>query len=61
MQPTSVRNWPEPERSVFGITIVYLILRSALVGFSLLRPNNYYDRKELVCYVLLLYNQYIYG
>ena len=29
--------------------------------FSLLRASDYFDRKWQVCYVLYLYNQYIYG
>ena len=32
-----------------------------MVGFSLLHASYYYDRKGTVCYVLTLYNQYIYG
>ena len=38
-----------------------LILRSALVGFSLLCASDYYDIKGRVCYVLFFYNQYSYG
>ena len=41
--------------------IVDIISRSALVGFSLLHDRDNYDRKGLVCYVLSVYNQYIYG
>ena len=41
--------------------IVDLILRSALVGFSMLHAIDYYDRKGLVCYVLFFYNKYSYS
>ena len=48
MHPTSVRYCPGPEHGVFYISIVDIILRSALVGFSLLRASNYYYRKGQV-------------
>ena len=41
--------------------IVDLILRSDLVGFSLLSASYYYNRKGAVCCVYLVYNQYSYG
>ena len=47
--------------AIFGIVVVDIISRSALVGFILLCASKYYYRKGLVCYVLLFYNQYIYG
>ena len=37
------------------------ILRSNLVGFSLLCASDYYGRKGTVCYVLTFYSQYSYG
>ena len=41
--------------------IVDLVLRSALVGFSLLCAIYHYDRKGIVGYVYLVYNPYRYG
>ena len=41
----------EPEYDVFGIAIIDIILRSSLVGFSLLRARYYYNRKGPICYV----------
>ena len=45
MYPVSVLNYPGPERNIFCISIVDLILRSALVLFSLLREINYHYNK----------------
>ena len=56
--PISVRSCPGPECGVFCILIVDLILRSALVGFILLRASDYYNRKGPVFYVLTLYSHY---
>ena len=41
--------------------IVDLILRSALVGFSLLCASDYFDREGTVCYTLTFYDQYSYS
>ena len=41
--------------------IVDIIFRSDLVGSSLLRASEYFDRKGLACYVLTLHNQNSYG
>ena len=41
--------------------IVDIILKGALVGFSVLHASDYYNRKGPVWYVLTFYNQYIYG
>ena len=49
-----------PECGVFGIIIVDMILRSDLVGFSLLHASDYCNRKGSVYYVLTFYNKYIY-
>ena len=54
-------NCPGPELVVFCIAIVDLILRSAVVVFSLLHASNYYYRKGPVDHVLTLYGQYSYG
>ena len=56
-----MRNFPGPERDVFCIAIVDIILRSVLVGFSLLCASDYYNRKRDVCYILTFYSQYRYG
>ena len=48
MYPISVRDCPGSEHGVFCILIVDLILRSSLVGFSLLRARNCYYRKGQV-------------
>ena len=49
------------ERGVFFISIIDIISRSALVGFSLLHDINYCYRKGGVCYVLTCYSHYNYG
>ena len=41
--------------------IVNLILKSALVRFSLLSASYYCNLTELVCYVYLAYNPYSHG
>ena len=43
------------------LRIVDLILRIALVGFSLLRLRCYCNRKVIVCYIYLFYSPYSYG
>ena len=40
-----MRNFLGPERGVFCILIIDIILKSALVGFSLLRASDYYYKK----------------
>ena len=61
MYPITVRNCLGPEHGMFSIAIDDLILRSALLGFSLLRTSYYYEIKGLVCYVYSVYNTYSYG
>ena len=57
MYPISVSDCPGPERGVFYILIVDIILRITLEGFNLLDEKNYYGRKVPACYVLTLYNE----
>ena len=45
LHPVSVRDLPVPERGVFYILIVDIILRITLVVFSMLRAINYHDNK----------------
>ena len=45
-----------PERDVFSIAIVDLILRSDLVGLFLLCVIYYYNMTGIVCYVYSVYN-----
>ena len=45
-----------PELDVFNIAIVDIILRSALVRFSILRASYLYKLTRLVCYVYSVYN-----
>ena len=56
MKPISVSDFPGPERGVFCISIVDLILRSTLVAFTMLRASDYYVRKVHVYCVLMFYN-----
>ena len=42
------------------MAIVDLILRSAVVWFSLLRSSYYYNLVGIVCYISLVYNLLIY-
>ena len=56
MYPISVSDCPGPERDVFSIAVVDIILRSAQVGFSILRAIYYYNLTELVRYVYSVYN-----
>ena len=60
LQQTSVSDLPGPERDIFIIVIVDLILRSALVRCSLLRVEYYYNLTEQVCYVYSVYNLWSY-
>ena len=53
---TSVIDFPGPKRDVFSIVIVHLILRSSLVGFSMLPVRYYYNCTWLVWYVYYVYN-----
>ena len=41
----SVSEFPGPERGIFGISIIDIISRNALIGFSLLHASYYYNRK----------------
>ena len=50
----SASNCPGPERDVLSIAIADLILRSALVCFSLLHASYYYNLTGFVCYVYLV-------
>ena len=44
-----MRDFPGPEHGVFCISIVDIISRSALVGFSILRAsNNYYNKGPFI-------------
>ena len=52
---------PWTERDVFSVAIIDLILRSSLVGFSLLRASYYYNLTGLVCYVYSVYNLWGYS
>ena len=45
----------------YSYVIVYLISRSVLGGFNLLRTSYYCNRKVPVCYVYSVYNPYSYG
>ena len=56
MYPISVSNFPGPERDVFSIAVVDIILRSDQVGFSILRAIYYYSLTGLGCYVYSVYN-----
>ena len=60
LQASSVCDCPGPERGIFSIAIVDLIVRGALVVFSLLRASYFYNLKGLVCYVYSVYNPYSY-
>ena len=46
MYPVSVIDCPGTERGLFCISIIDLVLRSALIFFSLLRASNYHYNKE---------------
>ena len=48
MYPVSVSYFPVPERGVFCILIVDIILRIALIVFSVLRERSYHYKKEPV-------------
>ena len=43
LQPKRVSDCPRPERDILSIAIVDIILRSALVRFSILRARYYYN------------------
>ena len=53
VQPTIVCDSPWPERGIFGIVIVDIISRSALVWLCLLCASDLFDRKGPVCFVFL--------
>ena len=57
----SVRYWPGTERQTFCVLIVDIISRRTLLGFSLLRARNYYNKNGPVCYIWTLYSHYWYG
>ena len=61
LYPVSVSNCLGPDHGIFCILIIDLILRSALVVFSLLRACNYHDNKGTFCNLMLLYSHYRYG
>ena len=56
-----MRDSPRPERGVFCILIIDIILISALILCTLLCTGNYHYNKGPICYVLTLYSHYCYG
>ena len=50
-----------PELDVFSIAIVDIILRSALVRFSLVRASYLYNLTRQVCFVYSFFNLQSYG